>query len=55
MYKKLKDKVREEELIEAFKLLDRDGDGFISADGLREVMTNLGEKLSYEEVNEMIR
>ena len=32
----------EEELIEAFKVFDRDGNGFISAAELRHVMTNLG-------------
>merc|ERR1711884_448484 len=44
-----------EELIEAFKVFDRDGNGFISAAELRHVMTNLGEKLTDEEVDEMIR
>ena len=32
-----------------------DGNGFISAAELRHVMTNLGEKLSEQEVEEMIR
>ena len=45
----------EEELIEAFKVFDRDGNGFIRAAKLRHVMTNLGEKLMDEEVDEMIR
>merc|ERR1712151_427786 len=45
----------EEELIEAFKVFDRDGNGFISAAELRHVMTNLGEKLTDEEVDEMTR
>ena len=43
------------ELEEAFKVFDKDNDGFISAAELRHVMTNLGEKLTEEEVNEMIR
>jgi len=34
---------------------DKDGNGRISASELRHVMTNLGEKLSQEEVEEMIR
>lgn len=50
-----KDTDTEEELIEAFKVFDRDGNGFISAAELRHVMTNLGEKLTDEEVDEMIR
>ncbi len=34
---------------------DQDGNGYISAAELRHVMTNLGEKLTDEEVDEMIR
>ena len=45
----------EEELIEAFKVFDKDGNGFISSVELRHVMTNLGEKLTDDEVDEMIR
>merc|ERR1719343_1696454 len=55
MARKMKDGETEEELIEAFKVFDRDGDGFISAGELRYSMTNLGEKLSDIEVDEMIR
>jgi calmodulin len=40
---------------QAFKVFDKDGNGFISAAELRHVMTNLGEKLTDEEVDEMIR
>lgn len=36
-------------------MFDRNGDGFISASELRHVMTNLGEKLTDEEVEDMIR
>merc|ERR1712046_54842 len=43
------------EIKEAFKVFDKDGNGFISAAELRHVMTNLGEKLTDEEVDEMIR
>jgi len=35
--------------------LSQNGYGFISAAELRHVMTNLGEKLTDEEVDEMIR
>ena len=51
----MKDTDTEEELIEAFKVFDRDGNGLISAAELRHVMTNLGEKLTDEEVDEIIR
>ena len=36
-------------------MFDKDGNGYISAAELRHVMTNLGEKLTDEEVDEMIR
>uniref|UniRef100_A0A8R1XSG6 Calmodulin n=1 Tax=Onchocerca volvulus TaxID=6282 RepID=A0A8R1XSG6_ONCVO len=39
----------------ASQVFDKDGNGFISAAELRHVMTNLGEKLTDEEVDEMIR
>merc|ERR1712048_659867 len=55
MARKMKDTDTEEDLIEAFKAFDRDGSGFISAAELRHVMTNLGEKLTDEEVDEMVR
>jgi calmodulin len=38
-----------------FPVFDKDGNGTISAAELRHVMTNLGEKLTDEEVDEMIR
>ena len=55
MARKLKDVDTEDELKEAFKVFDKDGNGFISAAELRHVMTNLGEKLTDEEVDEMIK
>ena len=54
MARKLKSTDTEEEIREAFKVFDKDGNGFIDAQELRHVMTNLGEKLTDEEVNEMI-
>merc|ERR1719217_1657590 len=55
MARKMKDTDMEEELREAFKVFDKDNNGFISAAEPRHVMTNLGEKLTDEEVDEMIR
>ena len=45
----------EVEMREAFRVFDKDGNGFISAQELQSVMCNLGEKLSEEDVREMIR
>ena len=55
MARKMKDTDTEEEIREAFRVFDKDGNGFISAAELRHVMTNLGEKLTDDEVDEMIR
>jgi len=55
MVRKIRDKDAEEEIKEAFRVFDKDGNGFISASELRCVMVNLGEKLSDKEINEMIR
>lgn len=52
---KMKDKNSAEQLKDAFKVFDKDQNGFISADELRRVMMNLGEKLSKEDTDEMIR
>ena len=45
----------EEELKSAFKVFDKDGNGFIDKDELMNVVTTLGEPLSPEEADEMIR
>ncbi|KXN66162.1 calmodulin [Conidiobolus coronatus NRRL 28638] len=55
MARNMKNADSEEEIREAFKVFDKDGNGYISAAELRHVMTNLGEKLTDEEADEMIR
>ena len=55
MASKMKDTDSEEEISEAFKIFDKDGNGFISANELKHVMSNLGEKLSDEEIEDMIK
>merc|ERR1712165_197587 len=55
MSKKIKENDSEEELREAFKVFDADGNGYINAVELRQVMMNLGEKLTEEEVEMMIK
>jgi len=46
---------KENEVVEAFRVFDREGNGFINAAEIRRVMTNLGDKLYDEEVDEMIK
>ena len=46
----MKDTHSEEEFLEAFKVFDKDGNGFISAAELRHIMTNLEEKLTDDEM-----
>ena len=55
MVKKMKGTDTEEELLEAFKVFDRDGNGYITSHELRYIMTNLGEGLTPEEVEEMVK
>ena len=45
---------REEEIQEAFRIFDKDGNGVNSAAELKQVMVNLGEKLTDRMVREMI-
>ncbi len=52
---KMKESGIEEELIEAFKVFDRDGNGLISAHELRFVMSTSGEELNDNDIEEMIR
>ena len=54
MIKKMKDGSSEEELIEAFKAFDH-GSGRISSSEIRQVMASLGQKMTEEEVEELIR
>ena len=46
---------REEEIREAFRVFDNDGNDFISAAELRHLMSNLGVTITDKEVDEMIR
>ena len=41
-------------LHETFRIFDKDDDGFISVDELRHIMQSLGEKLTDNELDDMI-
>nr|VDC94210.1 unnamed protein product [Brassica oleracea] len=57
MANKIQETDADEELKEAFKVFDKDQNGYISAMSrlLRHVMISLGEKLTDEEVDQMIK
>ncbi|CAF2847875.1 unnamed protein product [Rotaria sp. Silwood2] len=55
MARQMKDTDSEEEILEVFRIFDKDGSGFISAAEFRYVMTNLGETLTDEELDDMLR
>ncbi|XP_074576438.1 uncharacterized protein LOC141832971 [Curcuma longa] len=55
MAKKMNETDSEEEVREAFKVFDKDQNGFISKNELKNVMISLGEKLTDEEVDQMIK
>ena len=54
MVNQLKQAEPEEELVEVFKMFDKDGDGRITVGDLEEIFKELGEKISREEIEEMI-
>jgi calmodulin len=54
MSRKNKAQESKSEVLEAFKVFDKDGSGKISKDELRKIMADLGEKLSEGELNQMM-
>ena len=55
MGRKLNGTDSEQEIKDAFRVFDKDGDGSITADELRYIMRNIGEDITDEEIDEMIR
>ncbi|KAK2171147.1 hypothetical protein NP493_1098g00054 [Ridgeia piscesae] len=51
---KSEDKQADDDLIDVFRILDQDGDGYISQADLRDIMNRLGLELSQQEMEEMI-
>ncbi|CAH3176449.1 unnamed protein product, partial [Porites evermanni] len=54
MCRKMKEVYLAEVLRETFKIFDKDGNGYINASELKELMEKLGEKLSDEQIEKMI-
>ncbi len=55
MLNKMKETELEENLIETFKVFDRDGNGLLSAQELKYVLRVVEAKISYESIEELIR
>lgn len=54
MARKMQEVDVENDIREAFKVFDKENKGYITASELRHIMTNLGEKLSDDEADEML-
>jgi calmodulin len=55
MAKKMETQESEEEIRDAFKVFDKDNTGLISAAELRHVLTSIGEKLSDEDLDDLLK
>ena len=55
LQKKIERQKLEEEIIKAFEFFDKDKKGYFEIDFFKSLMLNLKEKLTIEEVNEMIK
>ena len=54
MQQRSKESEPEEEIIAAFRVFDKDGNGTLGTKELRHIMTSIGDKLTDEEVDQMI-
>ncbi len=55
MSHKMKDHDSEEEMLEAFKIFDIDNTGYVTKDDFKVVMNHLGEAMTPDELDEMIK
>jgi hypothetical protein len=55
MARKMKDTDSEKDILEAFRVFDKDCNGLISAAELPHIMNSLGEKLTDDEIDEMLQ
>eukprot|EP00201_Polytomella_parva_P023672 CAMPEP_0175047402 /NCGR_PEP_ID=MMETSP0052_2-20121109/5571_1 /TAXON_ID=51329 ORGANISM="Polytomella parva, Strain SAG 63-3" /NCGR_SAMPLE_ID=MMETSP0052_2 /ASSEMBLY_ACC=CAM_ASM_000194 /LENGTH=93 /DNA_ID=CAMNT_0016311265 /DNA_START=92 /DNA_END=370 /DNA_ORIENTATION=+ len=45
----------EDDISEAFKLFDRDGNGFVSVAELKQVLCNMGDRMTDEDMEDLLR
>ena len=55
MCKKMKDHDTEEEMLEAFRIFDRDSNGYVTRDDFKVIMGHLGEKMMDDELDELMK
>lgn len=55
MAKKIKDIDVEEELVEAFRVLDREGNGMVTLKDLKSALTGHGDKMTAQEIEEIMK
>merc|ERR1712020_831352 len=55
MERQMKEVPTEQAIRDAFRVFDKDNDGFISSSELKQFLTNLGQKFTDEEVDEMMK
>ena len=46
--------VTDDEMLEAFRVFDSDGDGYINGEDIRKTMRQLGEEISEKDVKDMM-
>jgi calmodulin len=49
------DRDDEEDMMNVFRVFDKDGDGYITAEELKQAMLNLNEEVTDEDIEDMIR
>ena len=55
MARKMKETNTEEELLESLKVFDKNGDGYVSLRELKYLITQMGEKMSEDEIEAMCK
>lgn len=55
MYKRLSELDVREELLEAFKVYDREGTGLINIDEIKKILMKMGDQTTKEEIDEVLQ